>query len=284
MTSRDYQRNMEIRDDGMFPDTMRRVAMGIEYSGVHFKGFQKQASAANTIQAVLEQAISQVANEAITLVCAGRTDAGVHATGQVIHFDTLAQRPLKAWEQGVNTHLPDDIRVVWAKPVSPQFHARFSAQARSYRYILHPAGVRSAILQRHVTWISSSLDLDAMRAASHCLLGEHDFSAFRAAQCQAHSPVREVRTLNLLKTGPFVELQISANAFLHHMVRNIVGSLIEVGKGRRSARWLSELLAGRDRTKAAATAPPHGLYLVDVAYPSHFGLPEQRQPGPIFLR
>ncbi|SMF64237.1 tRNA pseudouridine38-40 synthase [Alteromonadaceae bacterium Bs31] len=278
-----YQRNIEIKPGVEFPTGMQRVALGIEYSGCNYRGFQKQKSAANTVQAELEKAISVVANEQVSLVCAGRTDAGVHATAQVVHFDTLAQRPIKAWEMGVNTHLSDAVRVCWAKPVGPAFHARFSAQARTYRYILQPSKVRSAILQRHVTWTSLDLDLKAMQTAAQALLGEHDFSAFRAAQCQAHSPIREVQGLSLSVNGPFLVLQIKANAFLHHMVRNIVGSLMEVGRGAQEPGWLSQLLEGRDRTLAAATASPHGLYLVRVDYPAHFDLPQPLNMGPVFL-
>ncbi len=278
-----YKRNIEIKPDVKFPSEMHRIALGIEYSGCHFKGFQKQLSAPNTVQAALERGISRVADEPLSLVCAGRTDAGVHATAQVIHFDSLAQRPLKAWVQGVNTHLPDDIRVLWAVDTGPDFHARFSAQSRTYRYVLYSSPVRSAILQRHVTWTSFALDEKAMTRAATYLLGEHDFSAFRAAQCQAHSPVREVQEIQFAATGPFLVLQIKANAFLHHMVRNIVGSLLEVGKGLKSETWIRQLLEGKDRTNAAATAPPHGLYLVKVEYSEVFGLPVHAPLGPLFL-
>src|SRR5690606_21902966 len=214
------KRNCEIKPGVLFPENMRRVALGVEYNGAGFNGFQRQKTSASTIQAALEQALSRVANEPVTLVCAGRTDAGVHATDQVVHFDTLAQRPLKAWVEGVNTHLPDDIRIRWSREVDPRFHARFSALSRSYRYIILSDSVKTAIMRKQVCWTSYSLDLEAMRNAGKALVGEHDFSSFRAAQCQAASPVRKVTALTIHRQGKLIVLEISANAFLHHMVRN----------------------------------------------------------------
>ena len=261
---------------------MSRVALGLEYAGAEFNGFQRQASAANTVQARLEEALSSVANEAISLVCAGRTDAGVHATAQVVHFDTFAQRPEKAWVLGTNTKLPDAIRVLWAKSVDPVFHARFSATKRRYRYVIRCARVRSAILGRQVTHCSDWLDIEAMHAAAQSLIGEHDFSAFRASQCQAASPVRTIEFIRWQRSGDLLCMDIQANAFLHHMVRNIVGSLMEIGRGRRPVAWLAELLAGGDRRLAAPTASPWGLYLCDVSYPECFQLP-RTDLGPAFL-
>lgn len=277
-----YRRNIEIRQGVEYPEGMQRIALGIEYSGTVFNGFQKQATTSNTVQAALEVGLSQIANEPISLVCAGRTDTGVHATGQVIHFDTLANRPVKAWVHGVNTHMPESVRVVWAKHVACAFHARFSAGARTYRYVIHTAPVRSAILQRQVTWITDRLDVDLMAEAVHYLVGEHDFSAFRAAQCQAHSPIRHLQSARFFTKGSLLVLELRANAFLHHMVRNIVGSLLVVGRKQKASNWLEELLIKRDRTLAAATASPYGLYLVDVSYPSGFDLPNTTL-GPVFL-
>ena len=269
----EYKRNIEIRSGIVFPSGMQRVALGVEYSGTAFRGFQRQLTADNTVQAALEKALSVVANERVSLVCAGRTDAGVHATGQVVHFDTLAERPQKAWLQGVNTHLPDDIRIRWARNVMPSFHARFSAEARSYCYVILPGITRSAIMQKQVTHTSYTLALDCMRQAATLLVGEHDFTSFRASQCQAKSPVRTVTCAEIESIGAFVVLKISANAFLHHMVRNCVGALIEIGRGVREPSWITDVLVAKDRTKAAATASPHGLYLVGVSYPSHYGIP-----------
>lgn len=277
-----YKRNIEIKHSIVFPEGMQRIALGVEYSGTVFKGFQKQTTAQNTVQAALEMALSSIANEPITLVCAGRTDTGVHATGQVIHFDTRSHRPTKAWIQGVNTHLPESVRVVWAKQVANEFHARFSALARTYRYVIYSAPVRSAILQKQVTWISDCLEVELMAEALQYLVGEHDFSAFRAAQCQARSPVRRLYSTRFFTKGSLLILEVRANAFLQHMVRNIVGSLLAVGRQQKTPSWLGELLIQRDRTLAAATASPYGLYLVDVEYPSCFDLPH-RALGPVFL-
>lgn len=278
----DYKRNCEIKPGMQFPEGMHRIAVGVEYNGADFNGFQKQKSSANTIQARLEDALSRVANEPVTLVCAGRTDAGVHATGQVIHFDTLARRPQKAWIEGVNTHLPDEIRVKWSSAVGPLFHARFSALSRTYRYLILSDPIKTAILQRQVSWTRYVLDLELMQQAGEQLIGEHDFTSFRAAQCQAASPVREVTGLRLFRHGRLIVLEITANAFLHHMVRNIVGTLIDIGRGARPVTWIEDLLAVKDRNLASATGHPFGLYLVAVGYPDEFDLPK-RESGPLFL-
>lgn len=277
-----YSRNCEIKEGLDFPEGMSRIALGLEYAGATHQGFQRQASTENTIQQYLELALSNIAQEPITLVCAGRTDAGVHATGQVVHFDTLADRPEKAWVLGANTKLPDTIRIHWAKKVGETFHARFSAGSRCYRYILRSAATRSATLGKGVTHVAYTLDDKAMQRASSYLLGEHDFSAFRAAQCQAANPVRNVEHIHWFRQGELLVLEICANAFLHHMVRNIVGTLLEVGRGARSAEWVQEVLDGRDRRAAGPTASPWGLYLVDVAYADKFALPKTPK-GPVFL-
>ncbi|GAA5523744.1 tRNA pseudouridine synthase A [Microbulbifer aestuariivivens] len=277
-----YKPNGEVPPGESLPAGLRRVALGVEYCGAGLHGFQKQKTAADTVQAWLEKALSNIAAEPVTLVCAGRTDAGVHATNQVVHFDTRAQRPERAWVQGVNTKLPDAVRVHWAREVPAQFHARFSASARSYRYLIHSAPTRSAHCTAGVTWTQHPLDLQAMRAGASHLLGCHDFTSFRASQCQAKSPVRTLTRLDIAVVGRLIVLEVSANAFLHHMVRNITGALMAVGRGERSPAWIAEVLAARDRTVAGVTAPPYGLYLVDVQYPGEFELPES-DPGPLLV-
>lgn len=258
-----------------------KIALGIQYNGKQYFGWQRQEKVAS-VQQQLEDAISFVANEPCQVFCAGRTDSGVHATGQVIHFDTEAIRPEKAWSFGVNANLPADISVSWAKVVDACFHARFSATARRYRYILYCNTLRSAILPEGVTHCHLALDHQVMHQAGQALLGEQDFSSFRAAQCQSHSPFRNVHHLNVVRRGQYIIVDIQANAFVHHMVRNIVGSLIEVGAGNQPVEWISWLLAQKDRTLAAPTAKPEGLYLVNVLYPEHFQLP-QTPLGPLFL-
>lgn len=278
-----YTRNCEIKAGVEFPEDMHRYALGVEYQGASFHGFQKQASAENTIQAHLERAISSVAAEDITLVCSGRTDAGVHACEQVIHFDSVAERPEKAWVQGVNTQLPDDIRVHWAKEVPSSFHARFSALGRVYRYIIYPTQVRPAHLAKNVTCTRYKLDVSKMQQAADTLVGEHDFSSFRSSQCQAASPVRNIEYMRFSQSGALIVLEVMGNAFLHHMVRNLVGTLIDIGRGAKPVEWAAELLVLRDRTKASPTALPWGLYFTKALYREDFGLPE-RPLGPIFLQ
>ncbi|WP_444930297.1 tRNA pseudouridine(38-40) synthase TruA [Microbulbifer sp. SSSA002] len=277
-----YKPNGEVPEGEVLPEGLRRIALGVEYCGAKLHGFQKQKSASETVQAHLERALSTIAAETVTLVCAGRTDAGVHATNQVIHFDTRAQRPDRAWVQGVNTKLPDSVRVRWAREVPAQFHARFSARARSYRYLIHSAPTRSAHSAAEVTWTQHPLDLEAMREGAGYLIGRHDFTSYRAAQCQAKSPVREITRLDIAPVGPLIALEISANAFLHHMVRNITGVLMAVGRGERAPIWVKEVLDQRDRSSGGVTAPPFGLYLVDVDYPEQFQLP-QCEPGPLLV-
>ncbi|MBE2894149.1 tRNA pseudouridine(38-40) synthase TruA [Spirabiliibacterium falconis] len=258
-----------------------RIALGIEYNGANYFGWQRQQQV-DSIQQRLELALSKVANEDIHLFCAGRTDSGVHATGQVVHFDTQCERQLQAWYLGVNANLPSDIKVRWAKEVTSDFHARFSATARRYRYIIYNNPLRPAILADGLTHYHIPLNHEKMHQAGQSLLGERDFSSFRAAQCQSHTPWRYVHHLIVYRIGEYVIVDIKANAFVHHMVRNIVGSLLEVGNGNQPVEWLSWLQAQCNRTLAPATAKPNGLYLVSVDYPAEFMLP-QTPLGPLFL-
>lgn len=281
-THKPYERNGEILPTTPWPEGTIRVALGVEYKGTDFHGFQMQASGLVTVQQSLEQALSKVANESITLVCAGRTDTGVHATQQVIHFDTLSIRPEKAWVLGTRQYLPDSVIVRWAKQVQPQFHARFSALNRTYRYLLSDAPTPSSLLAKQVTWSSRKLNLDWMCEGAKYLVGEQDFTSFRAVQCQAKSPVRTIHHLHLVRRGDLIILEVRANAFLHHMVRNIVGVLMTIGTGDKPPAWVAEVLAAKDRTKGAVTAKPYGLYLVDVEYPAEFALPKL-SPGPFFI-
>ncbi|WP_087019947.1 tRNA pseudouridine(38-40) synthase TruA [Thaumasiovibrio subtropicus] len=258
-----------------------RVALGIEYDGAKYSGWQRQNHTIG-VQNKLEAALSKIANHPVDVQCAGRTDAGVHGTGQVVHFDTETARKMVAWQMGANANLPKDIAVRWAKEVPAEFHARFSATARRYRYIIYNHHLRPAILHTGVSHYHGELDADKMHAAGQALLGENDFSAFRAAYCQSHSPCRNIMHLNVSRQGRYVIIDIKANAFVHHMVRNITGSLIVVGKGEQPPEWIAWLLAQKDRNLAGATAKAEGLYLVDVDYPAEFELP--RAPiGPLFL-
>tara|TARA_R110000868_G_scaffold410505_4_gene698885 strand:+ start:131749 stop:132531 length:783 start_codon:yes stop_codon:yes gene_type:complete len=253
-----------------------RIAAGIEYSGQSYSGWQRQESV-NSVQAEVEQAFSFVANEKIDVYCAGRTDAAVHATGQVIHFDTDAVRSERSWLCGANTQLPRDIAVQWVKIVDEEFHARFSALTRRYQYYIYCGSARPGILSDNVTWCLQDLNLDAMQAASNFLLGKHDFTSFRASQCQANTPVRTVHAMSWQRKGQLLMLDIRANAFLHHMVRNIVGLMLTVGKGEQGAEWAKEILEAKNRELAPATAASNGLYLVEVEYPSTFKLPAMRK-------
>ncbi len=252
----------------------QRIALGIEYNGSMFCGYQMQSKGTRTVQEELEKALSKVADEPIRLTCAGRTDTGVHATGQVVHFDTAVQRELKAWLLGGNTNLPRDISIHWVREVSNDFNARFSAVSRSYRYLLYNRKVRSAIFQHNVAWSFERFDETVMHQAAQHLLGEHDFSAFRASQCQAKHAVREMQSISVKRVADYIILDIKANAFLHHMVRNIMGSLMVIGRGEQEAKWMLELLQGQDRKCAGMTASSAGLYLVNVEYPSEHGLPD----------
>ena len=279
MTKQKYQysRNAEIFDESVVPVGMQRIAMCVEYSGEKYCGWQRQ-SHSPSVQQEVEEALSKVANETITLICAGRTDTGVHATGQIIHFDTIAVRAARNWMLGVNANLPRDIRITWVNAVGFDFHARFSAQARSYRYLILNRHQGSAHLPFGVTWERKPLEEQAMHRAAQCLVGEHDFSSFRAAGCQAHSPVRHIYSVALHRKGELIMLDIRANAFLHHMVRNIVGCLLEVGSGRKPEQWVSDILLAKDRTQNAPTASPHGLYLTKVEYPEKYQIPSSNMP------
>jgi tRNA pseudouridine38-40 synthase len=255
-----------------------RYAVGVEYDGSGYAGWQHQGHA-RTVQQVVEAAFARVADHPVAVVAAGRTDAGVHATGQVIHFESDAARSERAWLLGVNSNLPPDVSLAWLKPVPDAFHARFSALARGYRYVILNRATRSGLLRARATWIHAPLDAAAMHEAAQALLGEHDFSAYRAAACQSRTPMRRVDAVEVRRDGEFVTLEITANAFLHHMVRNVAGVLLEIGRGERPVAWAAEILAGRERAAAGVTAPPDGLYLADVAYPAEYGLPRGRPPG-----
>ena len=249
-----------------------RIALGVEYDGTHFRGWQVQQAAVRTVQECVEMALSRVANHQVRVFCAGRTDTGVHASGQVVHFDTQAQRSSRSWILGANSHLPEDVDVVWAQPVPDTFHARFSALARRYRYIILNRPFRSALHRHRATWFYRLLNVERMRNAAQSLLGEHDFSAFRSEECQAKSPVRTLYALDVERTGDFVILEAEANAFLHRMVRNIAGALMAVGIESRPIDWVHQVLERRDRKLGGVTAPPEGLYLIRVRYPEKFQL------------
>lgn len=259
-----------------------RIALGVEYKGSRYRGWQRQENGVPTVQGMLEKALSEVANEPVNLMCAGRTDAGVHASGQVVHFDTAVERPLKAWVMGSNANLPADISVTWAKVMPADFHARFKACARRYRYVIYNDPVRPAHLAEEVTWNHRPLDITRMREAAAHLVGTHDFTSFRAVQCQAKSPIKTVHHLQLIEHGRFIVMDVRANAFLHHMVRNFAGVLMTIGAGEREPDWVLDALAARDRRAGGVTAHPYGLYLVQVEYPPEFELP-QRYLGPHFL-
>lgn len=257
--------------------------MAVEYDGSGFYGWQAQRQLGlPTVQEAVETALGRIAANPITTFCAGRTDAGVHASNQIVHFETPVARDEKAWVAGGNTLLPPGVAIRWARPVADDFHARFSATARRYRYVILNRTVRAAHFARLTTHWRDRLDADLMHADAQCLLGERDFSSFRGAGCQSNTPMRNVHFVSVKRYGEWVVVDIQANAFLLHMVRNIVGTLLAIGGGARPPGWTAEVLAACDRTVAAATAPPHGLYLVDVAYPEQYGLPSTA-PGPAFL-
>ncbi|MCC7060140.1 MAG: tRNA pseudouridine(38-40) synthase TruA [Burkholderiaceae bacterium] len=251
---------------------MPRYALTLAYDGSHFCGWQTQPGGA-AAQDVLERALAAIAGHPVATVCAGRTDAGVHALRQVVHFDSSARRPLAAWVRGVNAHLPVAMAVRSATPVPDGFHARFAAVRRRYRYLLHRSPVRHPLLAQRAGWTWRDPDVMLMREAAALLVGEHDFSAFRSAQCQAASPVRTLETLSLAEQGAFVLFTFTANAFLHHMIRNLVGALLAVGEQRRPPDWIAEVLAGRDRRRSAETFAPDGLYLEGAQYDPQLGLP-----------
>jgi tRNA pseudouridine38-40 synthase len=249
-----------------------RIAAGIEYCGTRYLGWQKQDQGP-TIQDCVEEAFSAVADHEVVVHCAGRTDAGVHAVRQVVHFDTTARREPHNWMFGANVQLPPDISVAWVSPVPGEFHARHSAIGRSYRYLILNRKARPGLFPRYATWECRALDADRMAAAAIALLGRHDFSAYRAVECQARSPEREVRRLVVERLGDYVSIHIEADGFLHHMVRNMAGVLMEIGMGRQPVEWARLVLESRQRTAGGVTAPPDGLYLVGVDYPPEFSLP-----------
>jgi len=249
-----------------------RIALGIEYNGYGFYGWQQQRSLA-TIQGTLQDALAIVANEPISLFCAGRTDASVHAIGQVVHFDTHAKRHIDAWIWGTNSHLPSSIAIRWARHVDYSFHARFKAIARRYRYVIFNHPIRPAMLSNRATWHYYPLDIARMQEAGKYLIGEQDFSSFRSSQCNSKSPMRNVTEFHVKRHNDFVVIEIQANAFLHHMVRNLVGSLMKIGAGNKSPEWMQEILQAKSRRAAAETAPPDGLYLTRVLYPEPYIFP-----------
>lgn len=259
-----------------------RIALGIEYDGSAYYGWQRQREV-NSVQECVETALSKIADHPVEVFCAGRTDAGVHATGQVVHFNLQSERGMAAWTLGMNANLPKDIAVRWAKEVPDEFHARFSATARQYRYIIYNAPYRGAILGRGVSHYHRPLDEKLMHQAAQSLLGEQDFTSFRAVQCQSRTPFRNVHHVKVTRQGDYVTIDIKANAFLHHMVRNIAGTLVEIGQGDRPVEWVAELLALKDRTKAAATGKAQGLYLVAVDYPEQYQIPNV-EAGPLFYQ
>ena len=256
-----------------------RLSAIVEYDGSGFSGWQRQTDA-RSVQQCVEEALSQVADHAVQITVAGRTDAGVHASAQVIHFDTEAQRSSYAWVRGTNSNLPDDVALLWAGEVEDSFHARFSAIGREYRYVILNRTVRPTYLARRVTHEYRPLDADRMRSATRFLIGAHDFSSFRASECQAKSPVRELRALEVIRTGEFITITARANAFLHHMVRNLAGVLMDIGAGEREPEWAREVLEARDRKLGGITASPDGLYLTAVEYPENFRIPRMNAEIP----
>lgn len=254
-----------------------RYAACVEYDGTNFSGWQAQKQDVRTVQEVVELALGRVADHETPIVTAGRTDRAVHATHQIIHFDSDSDRSEFAWCRGTNRFLDRDVRLRWVTSIDSEFHARFSAISRSYRFIIHNAPIMSALYRNGATHESAPLDPALMLEAAQVLLGEHDFSSFRAAGCQAHSPIRTMHKFNLNFSGEWIWFDLTANAFLQHMVRNIAGCLIEVGSGKRTVQWLADVLAAKDRTKAGITAQPNGLYLVGVEYPAEFSLPSNHK-------
>jgi tRNA pseudouridine38-40 synthase len=254
-----------------------RIALGIEYDGTAYNGWQRQKIGTG-VQALVEKALSAVANHAVDVVCSGRTDTGVHATGQVIHFDTDSERTQHSWILGANSNLPDDINVRWARSVTEKFNARYAATTRTYRYLILNSRIRSALF-RHRAWcVHEALQEEPMQKAANFLLGKHDFSAFRAAGCQASTAIRTLSRLEVARHGEWLGITVTANAFLQHMVRNIAGTLVAVGKGDRPVAWVGDILAGQDRTAAGIAAPAQGLTLVQVIYPESFNIPVPALP------
>lgn len=259
-----------------------KIALGLDFNGSGYRGWQTQQDGVKSVQSTVEQALARVANHLVILHGAGRTDAGVHASGMVAHFETDAVREDRSWLMGVNTYLPDDIALRWVKPMPDDFHARFKAVARRYRYVIYNHPHRSSLLAGMVTWNYHPLDLARMQEAARHLVGVHNFQSYRAIGCQSNNPVRNVHFLELTQRGPLIVLDIQADGFLHHMVRNIAGVLMAIGQGKAEPVWAKEVLEHQDRTLGGVTAPPDGLYFIDVHYPEHFVLP--REPlGPLWL-
>lgn len=264
---------MQDHDSSSFKPT--RIALGIEYDGTKFHGWQSQPNV-RTVQGVVEHALSTVANEKISTICAGRTDGGVHAASQVIHFESHAKRLEDAWVLGSNCYLPSDVKVQWAHIVEEDFHARFSALSRTYQYWIYCSRVRPVMLRSYLTHEERRFDLALMEQVAQQLVGEHDFSAFCASECQAKTPIRTVENVSIFQQGPLISFTITANAFLHHMVRKIVAVLLEISSGRRPISWMDELMANRQSANQIVMAPPQGLCLVAVRYPSRFNLPQAK--------
>ena len=258
-----------------------RIALGLEYDGRRFHGFERQ-TALRTVQEEVEEALTRIAASPVRVVCAGRTDAGVHALCQVVHFDSGASRPLRSWVRGANTYLPRDVAVLWARSVGEDFHARYSASGRRYRYVIVNRRTRPALLAGRAVWEHRRLDVRLMHLGARNLVGEFDFSSFRAAGCQARSPVRRVHRISVLRRGERIIIDVHANAFLQHMVRNIAGTLLTVGSGERDPAWVESVLAARDRSAAGVTAPAGGLYLVGVDYPDSSGIPAVSFPDALW--
>ncbi|GFO74823.1 tRNA pseudouridine38-40 synthase [Bathymodiolus platifrons methanotrophic gill symbiont] len=257
-------------------DRKVRIILGVEYDGSAFFGWQWQEGGLRTVQDAVQKAASKVANHLVTVICTGRTDTGVHALEQVVHFDTQAVRSLRSWQMGINANLPDDVRVIWAQEAVGDFHARYSAIARFYRYIILNRPTRSALQRDRVTWCHHQLDVEKMHQAAQVLVGSHDFTSFRALKCQSVSPMRLMYFVEVYRQDEQIIMDISANAFLHHMVRNIAGVLMAIGTGDKPVAWTQELLACKNRQIGGVTASPHGLYLGGVYYPEKYGLPKHQ--------
>lgn len=258
-----------------------KIALGIEYDGSQFYGWQQQINL-RTVQGEIEKALSKIATIDIKVTCAGRTDTGVHGMNQVVHFISPVDRPIKSWIYGANSHLPKDVVIKWAQEVPEHFDARFSALSRKYRYIIFNHAIRPSHLRSAVTWHYNKLNVGIMHEESQLLLGENDYTSFRSSQCQANSPIRKIKKISVSQQGQLIVLDVEANAFLHHMVRNIAGVLMTVGSGRENRGWVTELLLQKDRTKGAETSPPYGLYLYDIEYPSEFKIPSN-MTEPLFI-
>lgn len=260
-----------------------RYALCVEYAGAAYRGWQIQKEDdVASVQEEVQKALSRIANHPISVVCAGRTDARVNATYQIIHFDSPIKRTDRAWVLGTNTYLPDDIAIQWAKPVNENFHARFSALERRYRYLIYSNPVKPALMPKGITWTYKELDIERMSTAAQFLVGEHDFTSYRAVGCQAKSPVRTVKKFEVYRSGHLIVLDVCANAFLHHMIRNFAGVLMSIGCGEAEPQWAKDVLDARDRRKGGVTGPPFGLYFVDAKYPDEFDLPKSKI-GPYFL-